>query len=127
MQSIGITKTDECIDEIVHELMLLGMGRSVATTLACLRNGKEALAIDLERMAGLRQPEVSIAMRQLRGNGWVSESDKPKVGKGRPNKVYVLNVGFDTIIESLEADVKKKSDNVMASINRLKMLATKKS
>jgi predicted transcriptional regulator len=127
MQSVGIKRTDEDNNKIADELISLGVNRITATTLACLRTMKEVRAVDLERVAGLRQPEVSIAMRQLREKGWVSESDKPKSGKGRPNKIYTLNTGFGAIIESLEVDLKKKNEKVETSIKRLKALTTKKS
>ena len=46
--------------------MSLGFGRLVARILAYLNDGDEATSVALETGTGLRQPEVSIAMRQLR-------------------------------------------------------------
>jgi len=42
------------------------LGRLVARTLAYLNNGEEATSVALEMGTGMRQPEVSIAMRELR-------------------------------------------------------------
>ena len=80
------------------------------------------LSIDLERGTGLRQPEVSIAMRQLKPLDWVDESEEKKPGKGRPNKVYSLKIQFKDIIAHLEKQHKKEIDDGIASIKRLKEL-----
>ncbi len=56
-----------------------------------------ATSIDLERGTGLRQPEVSIAIRELKPLDWIDENEEKKPGKGRPNKVYSLKVRFKDI------------------------------
>jgi predicted transcriptional regulator len=81
-----------------------------------------ATSVDLERGTGLRQPEVSIAMRQLKPLDWIDEDEEKKPGKGRPNKVYSLKVRFKDIIAHLEKEQKKEIDDGMASIERLKEL-----
>jgi predicted transcriptional regulator len=70
----------------------------------------------------LRQPEVSIAMRELEELGWIGEREEKKPGKGRPYKIYKLDTSIESIIEHLEAQKKKESHAMMASIKRLKEL-----
>ena len=70
----------------------------------------------------MRQPEVSIAMRQLNPFDWIEENEEKKPGKGRPNKVYSLKVRFKDIIVHLEKEQKKAIDDGMTSIKRLKEL-----
>ena len=70
----------------------------------------------------LRQPEVSIAMRELEELGWIGEREEKKPGKGRPYKIYKLETDIDSIIEHLESQKKKESQAMMASIKRLKEL-----
>ena len=70
----------------------------------------------------MRQPEVSIAMRELKPLDWIDEREEKKPGKGRPNKVYSLKVGFKDIIAHIEKQQKKAIDDVIASIKRLKEL-----
>jgi predicted transcriptional regulator len=103
-------------------LISSGLSRPVARTLAYLQKVDTATSIDLERGTGLRQPEVSIAMRQLNPFDWIEENEEKKPGKGRPNKVYSLKVGFKDIIAHLEKEQKKEIDDGMASIKRLKEL-----
>ncbi len=55
-----------------------------AMALAYLQDTNSATSTDLERAAGLRQPEVSLAMKQLMERGWITEREEKKAGKGRP-------------------------------------------
>jgi predicted transcriptional regulator len=113
---------DEKNEEIVDILISLGIRRTVARTLSYLRNKNEVTSIELERGTGLRQPEISIAMRELNERDWISEREEKKLGKGRPNKIYSLKVGFDEIIAQLEQLQEKAVDDAQTSIKRLREL-----
>jgi predicted transcriptional regulator len=52
--------------EFVQELESLGVNRNVASLITYLKEVKEGSSRDIEMATGLRQPEVSIAMRTLR-------------------------------------------------------------
>ncbi len=91
-------------------------------TLAYMQNTNSATSTELERAARLRQPEVSIAMRQLKERDWINEREKKKQGKGRPYKIYTLKVGFNDIIEQLEKQQRKTVEDTQARIKRLKEL-----
>ncbi len=122
MKTLTIKQLDKKDEEIASTLISLGMSRYVARTLSYLQNVNEATSMELERGTGLRQPEVSIAMKELGERGWISEREEKKKGKGRPNKIYSLKVGFDKIIAELEKQQKKAVDETQTSIKRLKAL-----
>ena len=122
MKTLKIDQFDEKDEEIADALISLGMSRNVAMALSYLQNTNAARSVDLERTARLRQPEVSIAMRQLKERGWISERDEKKIGKGRPNKIYSLKVDFSEIIAQLEKQQRTSVDEVYAKIERLKEL-----
>ncbi|MCX9083246.1 MAG: transcriptional regulator protein [Candidatus Methanoperedens sp.] len=122
MKKLDINQLDDSDEEIANILISSGLSRPVARTLAYLQKVDTATSIDLERATGLRQPEVSIAMRQLNPFEWIEEDEEKKPGKGRPNKVYSLKVGFKDIIVHLEKEQKKTIEDGMASIKRLKEL-----
>ncbi|MCZ7392103.1 MAG: transcriptional regulator protein [Candidatus Methanoperedens sp.] len=63
---------------------------TIARALAYLNNGDEATSVELETGTGLRQPEVSIVMRQLKERDWINEREEKKQGNGRPYKIYSL-------------------------------------
>ncbi len=122
MKKLNINQLDDSDEEIVGILISSGMSRPVARTLTYLKKVDTATAIELEKVTGLRQPEVSIAMKELNPLDWIDESEEKKPGKGRPNKVYSLKVGFKDIIAHLEKQQKKEIDDRIASIKRLKEL-----
>jgi len=109
--------------EMVELLRKLNMNRSVALVLACLSTGEEVTSRLIEKKAGLRQPEVSIAMRYLCDNDWIDVREEKKTeGKGRPVKLYKLVVPLEYIIQSIESDVMYQKLSVLESIERLKSL-----
>jgi predicted transcriptional regulator len=122
MKIINMKQLNDGDEEISDILISSGMSRPVARTLTYLKKVDTATSIDLERVTGLRQPEVSIAMKELNPLDWVNESEEKKPGKGRPNKVYSLKVGFKDIIAHLEKQQKKAHEEAQARITRLKEL-----
>ncbi len=122
MKAIDVKQLDEKDEEIADALISLGMNRYVARTLAYLQNLNESTSVELEKGAGLHQPEVSIAMKELKEHGWINEREEKKTGKGRPYKIYSLKIGFNEIIAQLEKQQKKAVNEERAKIERLKEL-----
>ncbi len=122
MKAIDVKQLDEKDKEIADALISLGISRNAAIILAYLQNMKSAKSVDLERGANLRQPEVSIAMKQLKKHDWINEREDKKPGKGRPYKIYSLKIGFDKIVAQLEKQQKKAVNEERAKIERLKEL-----
>jgi len=122
MKSLSVNVLDKADEEFADTLIELGLKRNVAKVLTYLKNVKEVTSRDLEVGSDLRQPEVSIAMRELEELGWIGEREEKKPGKGRPYKIYKLETKIDSIIEHLESQKKKESQAMMASIKRLKEL-----
>jgi len=117
-------KMGEVEYEMVELLRRLNINRPVALTLACLSKGEEISSQCIEMVSGLRQPEVSIAMRYLRENDWVDmREEKKNQGKGRPVKLYKLTVHMETIITAIEEDMMAESKAVLQNIERLKNLS----
>lgn len=124
MKSLTIRQLDEQDEEIADTLISLGMSRTVARVLSYLQNKSEVTSVELEREAGLRQPEVSIAMKELENRDWINEREEKKPGKGRPYKIYSLKVGFDEIVDELERQQRKVADEIQINIKRLKELGS---
>jgi predicted transcriptional regulator len=122
MKSLSVNVLDKADEEFADTLIELGLKRNVAKVLTYLKNVKDVTSRDLEMGSDLRQPEVSIAMRELEELGWIGEREEKKPGKGRPYKIYKLDTSIESIIEHLEAQKKKESHAMMASIKRLKEL-----
>jgi predicted transcriptional regulator len=109
-------------EEFASMLMKVGLKRNVAKVLTYLATVDEATSREIEMGSDLRQPEVSIAMREIRKLDWVSERDEKNPGKGRPYRIYKLNKSLPEIIGYLEGEKTKESEKMMKQIERLKAL-----
>ncbi|NYT02077.1 MAG: ArsR family transcriptional regulator [Methanosarcinales archaeon] len=122
MRESTVKVLDDKDMEFVETLRSLGVPRNVATLITYLANVNEASSREIEMGSDLRQPEVSIAMRTLRQNGWIEEREIKREGKGRPMKVYALKATIDDIIKHFEEEKLNESAQAMESIQRLKEL-----
>ena len=109
-------------DEFASILIQIGLKRNVAKVLTYLAAVTEATSREIEIGSDLRQPEVSIAMREIRRLDWVMERDEKNPGKGRPYRIYRLNKSLSEIVETLEEQNSRESERIMKQIERLKSL-----
>ncbi len=114
---------DEKDEEFAGTLINIGLKRNVARTLIYLANAGETVSRDIELGADLRQPEVSIAMRELREEGWIEEREIKKEGKGRPLKCYKLSVPLKEIINYFEQRKQREAEQDLKNIARLRNLS----
>ena len=109
-------------DEFASILMKIGLKRNVAKVLTYLAGVPEATSREIEIGSDLRQPEVSIARREIRRLEWVRERDERNPGKGRPYRIYKLNRSLPDIVQYLESENAKEAERVMKQIEKLKSL-----
>lgn len=120
MTERGFSKKDETLVDL---LMSTGMPKNVAKTLAFLRKKNETTSVEIEISTALRQPEVSIAMQELRKRKWVTKRDIKKEGKGRPIHAYRLSIPFEKIVDMIDKEERKRIDRIESNIHQLKSLA----
>ncbi len=123
MKNYELKILDEDDHIFIETLRNLGMSRNVATTMAYLINVNEASSQEIEISTGLRQPEVSLAMRLMRNQSWVSVRSEKKPGKGRPMKIYSLAAPIDEIISYYEDKIYKESQATILVIKKLKVMS----
>ena len=123
MKDYEIKVLDEEDHIFIETLRELGASRSVATTMAYLMNVDEASSRGIEISTGLRQPEVSLAMRLMHNQSWVSVRSEKKPGKGRPLKIYSLAAPVDEIISYYEDMINKESQATILVIRKLKVMS----
>jgi len=109
-------------EEFTSTLIKVGMKRSVAKVLTYLACVDEATSNQIEAGSDLRQPEVSMAMRELRKMNWIGERNEKTPGKGRPYRIYKLTMELSDIIAYLEENKRVEIENVMSQVQRLKEL-----
>ena len=123
MKDYEIKVLDEEEHIFIEILTDLGMSRGVATIMAYLRNVNEASSREIERSTGLRQPEISLAMRLMSNQFWISVRLEKKHGKGRPMKIYSLSAPVDEILSFYEDKINKKSQETIYVIKKLKVMS----
>ncbi|KUK94113.1 MAG: ArsR family transcriptional regulator [Methanothrix sp.] len=122
MKESTVKVLDDEDREFADILRSLGMERNTAILITYLASAGEATSREIELGAGLRQPEVSIAMRDLRDKNWVGEREVKTGGKGRPSLVYALASPIDDIIKHIEDEKLREHAEFMENIWKLKEL-----
>src|SRR5438046_7846582 len=107
-------------EPLVDLLVRTGMSKNIAKTLVFLSKKEETTSVDIEKATGLRQPEVSIAMQELRRRRWVEKRDIKKEGKGRPVHAYRLAVPLDAIIDMIARDERAKLEDMETTIRKMR-------
>ncbi|MFW5946116.1 MAG: ArsR family transcriptional regulator [Candidatus Natronoplasma sp.] len=120
MAKEGLTKEQE---KLVDRLIKAGLQKNIARTLVFVASRDETKSREIEDATDLRQPEVSIAMQELRGKGWVTKRDIKKEGKGRPVHGYMLDNPIEEIIEEIEEKEKERIENIKENLKAIKELA----
>jgi predicted transcriptional regulator len=111
---------DEKDNEAVQLFEELGMPRNLAKTLLYVSQVDECRSVDIEYGADLRQPEVSVAIQELRRRGWVNKRDLKKKGKGRPVHIYRSTINLSDILKKLEKEKLQEIENVKREMAELK-------
>lgn len=108
-------------DEVLVDLLMeTGIARNFAKTLVFMSKKDETTSVEIEKATGLRQPEVSIAMQDLRRRKWVDKRDIKKEGKGRPVHAYRLSVPWPEIIAQIDREEQVKIDKIEANRKKLR-------
>lgn len=112
--------------EIIDIFNDLGVPKNLAKTLLYVSEVDECRSSDIEKGAGLRQPEVSIAMQELSDRGWISKRNKKKEGKGRPIYIYSLQTPISTIMKHIEEEKTEEIQTIQKDLDELKTLLNKR-
>ncbi len=108
--------------KVVELFTDLGMPKNLAKTLMYISQVEECRSADVEQGADLRQPEVSVAMQELRRRGWAKKRDIKKKGKGRPVHLYKLTQDLNNILKSFEKEKMKEIENIREDLTQLNKL-----
>jgi len=120
MKQKNVYMLDKNDDKAVQLFVELGMPKNLAKTLLYISQFDECQCADVEQGANLRQPEVSIAMQELRRRGWVKKRDLNKKGKGRPAHIYKPTTHLSEILKAFEQEKLKEVESVKKDISELK-------
>jgi predicted transcriptional regulator len=115
--NLALDKEDE---EIIRLFTEIGMPKFLSKALMYISQVDECSSTDVERGTNLRQPEVSLAMQELRRRGWVKKRDLKRKGKGRPVHIYTSTIGLSEILKTIEQEKMKELEVAKNGIEELK-------
>jgi len=115
--NLALDKEDE---EIIRLFREIGMPKYLSKALMYISQVDECRSADVEKGANLRQPEVSIAMQELRRRGWVQKRELKKKGKGRPVHMYKTIVELSEVVNTIEQEKLKEIAEVKNTMTELK-------
>ncbi len=122
MKQKEIYMFDEDDDRAIELFVKLGMPKNLAKTLLFISQFDECQCAEVEQGADLRQPEVSIAMQELRKRNWVKKRNLKKKGKGRPVHIYKPAIELSEILKSFEQEKMQELENIKKDITELKTI-----
>lgn len=108
--------------KLVDHLVRTGMSKNSAICLVFIASKDETKSREIENYTRLRQPEVSIAMQDLREREWIEKRNIKKGGKGRPVHGYKLAEPIDEILNEIEDDEEKKIKDIRDNLDQIKSL-----
>ncbi len=120
MKQKNVYKLDEEEGKAIQLFVNLGMPKNLAKTLLYVSQFDECRCADVEQGTDMRQPEVSVAMQELRRRGWVKKQDFKQKGKGRPIHIYKPTTQLSDILNVFEQEKLKEVENVKNDITALK-------
>lgn len=109
IKQTAVKVLDENDMDFIESLRGLKIPRGAAALITYLANNCEATSREIEMATGISQPNVSIAMRILQENNWVTEREIRTKGKGRPKKIYNLAISIEKIIECCATKKKQRA------------------
>ena len=126
MKQKEIYMLDEDDDRAIQLFVKLGMPKNLAKTLLFVSQFDECQCADVEQGADLRQPEVSIAMQELRKRNWVKKRNLKKKGKGRPVHLYKPAADLPEILKTFEQKKMNEFEGIKKDISELKTIISSK-
>ena len=126
MKQKNVYVLDNDDGKAIQLFVKMGMPKNIAKTLLYVSQFDECKCADVEQATDMRQPEVSIAMQELRRRGWVKKRDLKKEGKGRPVHIYKTTTDLSEILNVFEQEKLKEVENVKNDISALKNIIKNK-
>jgi predicted transcriptional regulator len=120
MKQKNVYVLDNDDGKAIQLFVRLGMPKNLAKTLLYVSQFDECKCADVEQGTDMRQPEVSVAMQELRRRGWIKKRDLRTEGKGRPVHIYKTTTDLSEILKIFEQEKLKEVENVKNDISVLK-------
>jgi len=109
----------------IKKLVETGMKKKVAITLVYTMSKNKVTSREIEDATDLRQPEVSMATRELRDKDWMKKEKESPKGAGRPIHLYSIKLTPKEIFNEIKKKENKKITEIKKTIKELTEIAEK--
>jgi predicted transcriptional regulator len=105
-----------------EKLVQLGANENTASVLICLHHHGAASSKDLQCHCNIRQPDVSLAISELRDMNLVHFSSRSESSRGRPAHIYRLRMSLEQSIKPFVNRAKKRANEILNDVESIREL-----
>ena len=87
--------------ELISLLKQLGLNHPTANVLICLHHHDNLDSVGIQNICNLRQPEVSIAINELKAINAIKIIPQQLRSRGRPKHIYSLNGSLEDVLQPI--------------------------
>jgi predicted transcriptional regulator len=110
---------------MIEILAEVGMAKNTARVLTFIAVAGRTFSAQIQSGTGMRQPEVSIALKELSDRKWISRQSFQREGKGRPIYVYRLRKEIGEIVEAVEREQDRRVRQIQKDKEDLRQIAAR--
>ncbi len=107
---------------LAEALIELGISPSIVKVMLCLHTHGATTSKILQTRCGLRQPEISTAMKILNERKMVRIQSKGANGRGRPSHTYELTESLPTCIDQFTVEIEERIEAMQKGISTVQRL-----
>ncbi len=107
------------------KLIHLGANENTASVLLCLHHHGASTSKDLQCHCNIRQPDVSMAIAELREMNLVHFSPRTEASRGRPAHIYRLRMSLEQSIQPFVKQARKRAKEILNDVDAISELVSK--
>ena len=109
-------------DSLCKQLIQLGIQTHTASVLTCLHYHGASTSRDLQTQCNLRQPDVSIAINELREMNLIIHSAINQTNRGRPAHMYRLRYKLEQSLQPFIRIAQVRAQDILCGIDTINQI-----
>lgn len=102
-----------------NKLIQLGANENTASVLLCLHQHGASTSKNLQSRCNIRQPDVSMAISELREMNLVHFSPQSEASRGRPAHIYRLRSNLEQSIQPFVKRARKRAKEILNDVDAI--------
>ena len=109
-------------DSLCEQLIQLGLQTHTARVLTCLHSHGASTSRDLQTQCNLRQPDISIAINELREMNLIIHSPINQSNRGRPAHMYRLRHSLEQSLQPFIRLAEIRAQQILSGIDSIQKI-----